>query len=73
MARYTNSKDGVKRKCGCCGKDLYINKNNIDDASTMIRKPIIVVALSIYVRNVLRIKEQTYQQNGLGYMTTLIQ
>lgn len=32
MARYTNSKDGVKRKCGCCGKDLYINKNNIDDA-----------------------------------------
>ena len=32
MARYTNNKDGVKRKCGCCGKDLYINKNNIDDA-----------------------------------------
>ena len=33
MARYTgNNKNGVKRKCGCCGENLYINKNNIDDA-----------------------------------------
>ena len=23
---------GIKRKCGCCGEYLYINKNNIDDA-----------------------------------------
>lgn len=74
MARYTgNNKNGVKRKCGCCGENLYINKNNIDDGNpTMIKKHIIVVALSIYVRSVLLIKGQTYQQNGLGYMTTLI-
>ena len=33
MTRYTgNNKIGVKRKCGCCGEDLYINKQNIDDA-----------------------------------------
>ena len=33
MARYTgNNKNGVKRKCGYCGENLYINKNNIDDA-----------------------------------------
>ncbi len=33
MARYTtNNKNGLKRKCGCCGENLYINKNNIDDA-----------------------------------------
>ena len=67
MTRYIKS--GIKRKCGCCGEYLYINKTNINDA--MIKKHIIVVALSIYVRNVLQIKEQTYQQNGLGYMTTL--
>lgn len=73
MARYTgNNKNGVKRKCGCCGENLYINKNNIDDAIYYDKKHIIVVALSIYVRSVLLIKEQTYQQNGLGYMTTLI-
>ena len=30
--RYTNNQIGIKRKCGCCGESLYINKNNIDDA-----------------------------------------
>ena len=30
--RYTNNQIGIKRKCGCCGEYLYINKNNIDDA-----------------------------------------
>lgn len=39
--------------------------------STMIKKHIIVVALSIYVRSVLLIKGQTYQQNGLGYLKKL--
>ena len=30
--RYTDSQTSIKRKCGCCGEYLYINKNNIDDA-----------------------------------------
>ena len=30
--RYTVSPTSIKRKCGCCGEYLYINKNNIDDA-----------------------------------------
>ena len=28
--RYTNNQIGIKRKCGCCGEYLYINKNNIN-------------------------------------------
>lgn len=30
--KYTDNKVGIKRKCGCCGEYLYINKDNIDDA-----------------------------------------
>lgn len=30
--RYTDIQTNIKRKCGCCGEYLYINKNNIDDA-----------------------------------------
>ena len=33
MARYTgDSNINIKRKCGCCGETLYINKNNISNA-----------------------------------------
>lgn len=32
--RYINDsqKIGIKRKCGCCGKDFYISNENIEDA-----------------------------------------
>ena len=32
--RHIEIKDqvGIKRKCGCCGENFYISKDNIDDA-----------------------------------------
>ena len=60
---------GIKRKCGCCGEYLYVNKTNLND---VIYYDKITYHSNCFIEILEeKLVNETPQKNGNGRQTTL--